>query len=53
MNFREPLNELIHEPTEFTSQLNFPAPERIKIYYATFRDKKRRPEVELQFYEID
>ena len=45
MNFREPLNELIHEPTEFTSKLNFPAPERIKIYDSTLRDGEQMPGV--------
>ncbi len=45
MDFREPLNKLIHEPTDFTKGLNFPPPERIKIYDSTLRDGEQMPGV--------
>ena len=38
MEFREPLDTLINQPTVFTKGLNFPPPERIKIYDSTLRD---------------
>ncbi|MDP8205301.1 MAG: hypothetical protein P9L92_01455 [Candidatus Electryonea clarkiae] len=55
MELREPLNELIHEPTEYTSHLNFPPPEKIKIYDSTLRDGEQMPGVALspgQKYEL-
>ncbi|MDP8240265.1 MAG: hypothetical protein P9X24_14340 [Candidatus Hatepunaea meridiana] len=45
MEFREPINELINLPEKFTSGLNFPAPERIKIYDSTLRDGEQMPGV--------
>lgn len=45
MEFREPLNQLIHDPQEFTRGLNFPPPERIKIYDSTLRDGEQMPGV--------
>jgi len=45
MEFREPLEKLIHQPTDFTGGLNFPAPERIKIYDSTLRDGEQMPGV--------
>lgn len=45
MEFREPLNELVHSPLDFTSNLNFPAPDRIKIYDSTLRDGEQMPGV--------
>ncbi|HDH57902.1 MAG TPA: hypothetical protein ENF16_04750 [Bacteroidetes bacterium] len=45
MKFREPLNELIHQPTDFTTGKNFPPPERIKIYDSTLRDGEQMPGV--------
>lgn len=45
MEFREPLNELIHSPLEFTKGLNFPPPEKIKIYDSTLRDGEQSPGV--------
>ncbi len=45
MEFREPLDELIHDPTKFTRGLNFPPPERIKIYDSTLRDGEQMPGV--------
>ncbi len=55
MELREPLETLIHEPTDFTKHLNFPPPERIKIYDSTLRDGEQMPGVALspgQKYEI-
>ncbi|MFH0766150.1 MAG: hypothetical protein V2A61_06995 [Calditrichota bacterium] len=45
MQFREPLDQLINDPTKFTSNLNFPPPERIKIYDSTLRDGEQMPGV--------
>jgi len=45
MDFREPLNELIHQPTDFTRGKNFPAPEKIRIYDSTLRDGEQMPGV--------
>ncbi len=45
MHFREPLNDLINEPECFTSNLNFPDPEKIKIYDSTLRDGEQMPGV--------
>jgi len=45
MQFREPIGQLIHDPKEFTAGLNFPAPERIKIYDSTLRDGEQMPGV--------
>ncbi len=45
MQFREPLDQLIHEPLTFTKGLNFPPPERIKIYDSTLRDGEQMPGV--------
>ncbi len=55
MKFREPLNKLIHQPTDFTSGKNFPAPEKIKIYDSTLRDGEQMPGVAFspgQKYEL-
>ncbi|MBS1261685.1 MAG: 2-isopropylmalate synthase [Calditrichaeota bacterium] len=55
MELREPLNELIHEPTEFTGRLNFPDPSRIRVYDSTLRDGEQMPGVAFspgQKYEI-
>lgn len=45
MEFREPLDDLINQPHIFTKGLNFPAPERIKIYDSTLRDGEQMPGV--------
>ncbi len=45
MEFREPLEKLIHQPTDFTKGKNFPPPERIKIYDSTLRDGEQMPGV--------
>jgi len=45
MQFREPLDKLINDPRKFTAGLNFPAPERIKIYDSTLRDGEQMPGV--------
>ena len=45
MEFREPLDELIHQPTEFTKGKNFPEAEKIKIYDSTLRDGEQMPGV--------
>ncbi|MBU0519995.1 hypothetical protein KJ564_13795 [bacterium] len=45
MKFREPLDELIHQPTDFTGGKNFPEPAKIKIYDSTLRDGEQMPGV--------
>ncbi len=55
MELHEPLNELIHQPEEYTGHLNFPAPEKIKLYDSTLRDGEQMPGVALspgQKFEI-
>ena len=55
MEFREPLDKLIHQPEEFTRGQNFPPPERIKIYDSTLRDGEQMPGVAFspgQKYEL-
>lgn len=55
MKFQEPLEELIHQPTDFTSGKNFPPPEKIKIYDSTLRDGEQMPGVAFspgQKYEL-
>ena len=55
MEFREPLSELIHCPLDFTKGMNFPPPERIKIYDSTLRDGEQMPGVAFspgQKYEL-
>jgi len=45
MEFREPYEELAIPPTVWTSGLNFPPPERIRIYDTTLRDGEQTPGV--------
>ncbi len=45
MKFREPLHELIKLPTDFMGEMNFPPPEKIKIYDSTLRDGEQTPGV--------
>ena len=45
IEFREPLEELITSPTDFTKETHFPSPERIKIYDTTLRDGEQMPGV--------
>ncbi|HHE46250.1 MAG TPA: hypothetical protein ENL08_00930, partial [Bacteroidetes bacterium] len=45
MEFREPLDDLVNRPEKFTTGLNFPAPERIRIYDSTLRDGEQMPGV--------
>jgi isopropylmalate/homocitrate/citramalate synthase len=55
MEFREPLDQLINFPKTFTQSLNFPAPERIRIYDSTLRDGEQMPGVAFspgQKYEL-
>lgn len=55
MEFREPLDKLINQPTRFTSGLNFPSVDRIKIYDSTLRDGEQMPGVAFspgQKYEL-
>ncbi len=55
MEFREPLDQLIHSPLDFTKGLNFPPPERIRIYDSTLRDGEQSPGVAFspgQKYEL-
>lgn len=55
MKFREPLEKLIHPPTDFIKDTNFPPPERIKVYDSTLRDGEQMPGVAFspgQKYEL-
>ena len=55
MQFREPLDKLIHSPLDFTKGLNFPPPEKIRIYDSTLRDGEQSPGVAFspgQKYEL-
>ena len=45
MKFREPISDLIKDPTEFTRNLGFLPPEKIKIYDTTLRDGEQTPGV--------
>lgn len=45
MKFKEPIERLVHQPTDFTAGKNFPPPERIKIYDSTLRDGEQMPGV--------
>lgn len=45
MEFREPLDELIHSPLEFTKGRNFPPADKIRIYDSTLRDGEQMPGV--------
>ncbi|MBT3233516.1 MAG: hypothetical protein HN356_11960 [Calditrichaeota bacterium] len=45
MEFCEPLDKLINSPENFTSGLNFPDPDKIKIYDSTLRDGEQMPGV--------
>ncbi|MDP8228915.1 MAG: hypothetical protein P9M15_05630 [Candidatus Electryoneaceae bacterium] len=45
MEFREPLDALIHQPETFTQGQNFPHPDKIKIYDSTLRDGEQMPGV--------
>lgn len=55
MEFREPLDRLINQPTTFTEGLNFPSADRIRIYDSTLRDGEQMPGVAFspgQKYEL-
>lgn len=45
VEFQEPLNELIQEPTLFTRGKNFLSPEKIRVYDDTLRDGEQMPGV--------
>ena len=45
VKFREPLEDLINEPTVFTKGKHFLSPEQIKIYDDTLRDGEQMPGV--------
>ncbi len=45
MDLREPIERLIRDPREFTRDIAFPAPERIRIYDETLRDGEQMPGV--------
>jgi isopropylmalate/homocitrate/citramalate synthase len=55
MEFREPIEQLIRNPREFTKHLAFPDPAQIRIYDETLRDGEQMPGVcftPAQKYEI-
>ena len=55
MEFREPIDQLIRNPREFTRGLQFPDPAEIRIYDETLRDGEQMPGVcftPAQKYEI-
>ncbi|MFN2449485.1 MAG: LeuA family protein [Candidatus Baltobacteraceae bacterium] len=55
MEFREPIEDLIRDPREFTGALRFPQPGAIRIYDETLRDGEQMPGVcftPAQKYEI-
>ncbi len=45
MEFREPIDQLIRNPREFTRDLHFPDPSQIRIYDETLRDGEQMPGV--------
>ncbi|HZT14282.1 MAG TPA: hypothetical protein VFA29_15885 [Candidatus Baltobacteraceae bacterium] len=45
MEFREPIDQLIRNPREFTKDLPFPDPAEIRIYDETLRDGEQMPGV--------
>ena len=45
MEFREPIQQLIRNPREFTAELRFPDPSEIRIYDETLRDGEQMPGV--------
>ncbi|HET7815441.1 MAG TPA: hypothetical protein VFL13_13830 [Candidatus Baltobacteraceae bacterium] len=45
MEFREPVEQLIRNPREFTKNLRFPDPSQIRIYDETLRDGEQMPGV--------
>ncbi len=45
MEFREPMEQLVHEPTDFLKEYNFPDPSKIRLYDSTLRDGEQMPGV--------
>ena len=45
MKFREPVDQLIHDPREFTKNVCFPDPRELRIYDDTLRDGEQMPGV--------
>src|SRR5438105_11233831 len=45
VELQEPLEELARDPTRFTHDLQFPPPERIRVYDDTLRDGEQMPGV--------
>jgi len=43
MEFREPIEQLIHDPREFTRHVTFPDPRELRIYDDTLRDGEQMP----------
>lgn len=45
VDLQEPLDELARNPTKFDHDLNFPAPDKIRVYDDTLRDGEQMPGV--------
>ena len=43
MEFREPIERLIRDPSEFTKDVRFPEPSQIRLYDETLRDGEQMP----------
>jgi isopropylmalate/homocitrate/citramalate synthase len=55
MEFREPIEQLIRDPREFTREVKFPPPSELRIYDTSLRDGEQMPGIAYtpeQKYEI-